>query len=74
MSPGNAILLNGLLQAANREIGAPGVPPMRFVSKVYSLSRFFGRFLGNAQNLDLHGAFARTIQFGQNDGLPVPQH
>jgi hypothetical protein len=29
--PGNAILLNGVVQTANREIGVPGIQPLRFV-------------------------------------------
>ena len=34
MSPGNAILLNGVMQFANREIGVPGFQPIRFVPSV----------------------------------------
>jgi hypothetical protein len=34
MSPGNAILLNGGAQNANREIGVPGVKSPRFVPRV----------------------------------------
>ena len=31
MAPGNAILLNGVGQTANREIGVPGLQPPRLV-------------------------------------------
>jgi hypothetical protein len=31
MLAGNAILLNGATQSANREIGVPGFQPIRFV-------------------------------------------
>ncbi len=32
--PGNAILLNGVVQTANREIGVPGFQPVQFVQKL----------------------------------------
>jgi hypothetical protein len=31
--PGNAILLNGVMQTANREIGVPGFRPIRLMRK-----------------------------------------
>jgi len=45
-----------------------------FVVRRYNttaLAAFFGGLLGNAQDLHMHGAFARAIQLGQNDGLPI---
>jgi hypothetical protein len=33
MLPGNAILLNGVVHTANREIGVPGWQPRRFAPK-----------------------------------------
>jgi hypothetical protein len=59
-SPGNAILLNGATQIANREIGVPEFQALRFVPAVLCYL-FVGELLPAGQFFDPQGYFAAFL-------------